>query len=82
MTHAATAQLQLLAGLVSPKTGIIRRMNRRITAADEPPSTIDGGVVSSSLTMTPRVSELVRLSPARSLSASVAETEMTYAPRP
>src|SRR5438128_809717 len=37
MTHAATAQLQLLAGLVSPKTGIIRRMNRRITAADEPP---------------------------------------------
>jgi ribosomal protein S12 methylthiotransferase accessory factor len=37
VTDAVTAQLELLAGLVSSKTGIIRRMNRRITAADEPP---------------------------------------------
>jgi ribosomal protein S12 methylthiotransferase accessory factor len=36
MTAAAT-QLESLAGLVSPKSGIIRRMHRRIASADEPP---------------------------------------------
>ena len=34
---AAAAQLQSLAGLVSSKAGIIRRMHRRIASADEPP---------------------------------------------
>jgi ribosomal protein S12 methylthiotransferase accessory factor len=37
MIDMAAAQLSTLTGLVSSKTGIIRRLNRRMTAADEPP---------------------------------------------
>ena len=37
MAETAQAQLAALAGLVSAKTGIIRRMGRRIVPADEPP---------------------------------------------
>src|SRR5215831_1722090 len=37
MTAAPASQLELLAGLVSSKTGIIRRMRRRVGSADEPP---------------------------------------------
>jgi len=37
MTVATTAQFETLAGLVSARAGIVRRIHRRITAADEPP---------------------------------------------
>jgi ribosomal protein S12 methylthiotransferase accessory factor len=37
MTDAAVAQLAALTPLVSAKTGIIRRMQRRLNGADEPP---------------------------------------------
>ncbi|MFL6452367.1 MAG: YcaO-like family protein [Bryobacteraceae bacterium] len=37
MTAPGDAQLAVLSGLLSPKTGVIRRMHRRATSADEPP---------------------------------------------